>query len=677
MESFPEFHSIWLMRTEKFLNNLDFETQYRLRSVISETWSKTSLRLSQDWLERAASVAQGVLNLFTKKLSANRFIDPCECLEICLENFKDLHDKPEHENIQGALSVKLVTWTPSRIYHHSPTIFLSNRVLREFGADNFIRVHFRDEDFLKLSVIRSNSSIDNLLEVGVRGCLDDGIVIGGRKFEFLAMSSSQLRGHSCWFVDEKLGADQIRSWLGSFEEIRNVAKYVARLGQSFSASKPTVTVSSFDAIPDWVNNGHCFSDGCGVISVQLAQEIASKLNLLEIPSAFQIRFAGFKGVVSVSPEISGLALRPSMKKFETHHRSLDVLNISVAFPCFLNRQIIMILSALGVPDSVFETLQLNHLKYLAECFNSHGKLSLNHLNISHLDPMDPFMRSLISAQYRQQLAELLTKTRISVPNGRILMGVVDETGTLAADEIFCQIKDDRLFAVIDGDIVVAKNPCMHPGDVRVLKAVRNSRLEVYSQNVVVFSRQGTRPVPNMCSGSDLDGDLYFISWDQSLIPPQVDEPMKYDGLAANVKNGPITSDDLKEFMVFFIKNDKLGVIANTHVAFADQFKEGVRDPACMALAKLFSFAVDFPKTGYIAEIPKEIRIEKYPDFMQKSDVPSYASHRIIGKLFREIKAIMNEEIPEDSYEGIPINKELLTPGYQVTTFCFILFYFIH
>ena len=677
MESFPEFHSIWLMRTEKFLNNLDFETQYRLRSVISETWSKTSLRLSQDWLERAASVAQGVLNLFTKKLSANRFIDPCECLEICLENFKDLHDKPEHENIQGALSVKLVTWTPSRIYHHSPTIFLSNRVLREFGADNFIRVHFRDEDFLKLSVIRSNSSIDNLLEVGVRGCLDDGIVIGGRKFEFLAMSSSQLRGHGCWFVDEKLGADQIRSWLGSFEEIRNVAKYVARLGQSFSASKPTVTVSSFDAIPDWVNNGHCFSDGCGVISVQLAQEIASKLNLLEIPSAFQIRFAGFKGVVSVSPEISGLALRPSMKKFETHHRSLDVLNISVAFPCFLNRQIIMILSALGVPDSVFETLQLNHLKYLAECFNSHGKLSLNHLNISHLDPMDPFMRSLISAQYRQQLAELLTKTRISVPNGRILMGVVDETGTLAADEIFCQIKDDRLFAVIDGDIVVAKNPCMHPGDVRVLKAVRNSRLEVYSQNVVVFSRQGTRPVPNMCSGSDLDGDLYFISWDQSLIPPQVDEPMKYDGLAANVKNGPITSDDLKEFMVFFIKNDKLGVIANTHVAFADQFKEGVRDPACMALAKLFSFAVDFPKTGYIAEIPKEIRIEKYPDFMQKSDVPSYASHRIIGKLFREIKAIMNEEIPEDSYEGIPINKELLTPGYQVTTFCFILFYFIH
>ena len=61
------------------------------------------------------------------------------------------------------------------------------------------------------------------------------------------------------------------------------------------------------------------------------------------------------------------------------------------------------------------------------------------------------------------------------------MGVVDETGELAEDEIFCQVQDDQLSAVIEGNVMIAKNPCMHPGDVRVLKAVRNSRLESYSK----------------------------------------------------------------------------------------------------------------------------------------------------------------------------------------------------
>lgn len=665
IDSFPEIHSLWLSRMEKYLMSLDFEAQYRLRAVMSETWSKTSMRLTVEWLQTATTVSNDVLAIFAKKIAANRFVDPLECLKASQELVIDGAVNTKSA-CAGGLSVRLVTWTPSRIIHHPPALFLSNRVLREFNPDNFIRVHFRDENFLKLSVIGANASIDNLMDVGVKGVLDNGIVIGDRRFEFLAMSSSQLRTHGCWFVDARVGADNVRKWLGSFVEIKNIAKYVARLGQSFSASRPTLSVSSFDFVPDWEANGFCFSDGCGMISPQLAQEISGKLGLELTPSAFQIRFAGFKGVVAVYPEISGLSLRPSMRKFETDHRSLDVLNISEPFPCYLNRQVIMILSALGVPDSAFDHLQIEHLKYLAECFNSNGTISLKDLNISDLDPKDPFMRTLISAQYRQHLTDLLTKTRVAVPKGRILMGVVDESGLLAEDEIFCQIYDDRLQAVIEGNVMIAKNPCMHPGDVRVLRAIRSPEHEAYSRNVLVFSRHGARPVPNMCSGSDLDGDLYFVTWDESLIPPNIEEPMNYDGLPAKIKDGPITCEDLKEFMVHFIKNDRLGAIANTHVAFVDQLADGVRDPACMALARLFSLAVDFPKTGFVASIPKEVRIEKYPDFMQKFDKPSYASHRIIGKLYREIRAIMSEEMQDDKGDVCAtINEEFLVPGYEV------------
>lgn len=36
-----------------------------------------------------------------------------------------------------------------------------------------------------------------------------------------------------------------------------------------------------------------------------------------------------------------------------------------------------------------------------------------------------------------------------------------------------------------------------------------------------------RPHPTECSGGDLDGDLYFVCWDEKLIPPKMDTPMDY------------------------------------------------------------------------------------------------------------------------------------------------------
>ena len=42
-----------------------------------------------------------------------------------------------------------------------------------------------------------------------------------------------------------------------------------------------------------------------------------------------------------------IQFRPSMKKFDCVNINLDVLNIAEYIPCFLNRQVIVILSALG------------------------------------------------------------------------------------------------------------------------------------------------------------------------------------------------------------------------------------------------------------------------------------------------------------------------------------------
>ncbi|KAI3730498.1 hypothetical protein L1987_61668 [Smallanthus sonchifolius] len=66
---------------------------------------------------------------------------------------------------------------------------------------------------------------------------------------------------------------------------------------------------------------------------------------------------------------------------------------------------------------------------------------------------------------------------------------------------------------------------------------------------------------------------------------------------------------------------------------------------CVELAKLFSIAVDFPKTGVPAEIPSNLRPKEYPDFMEKPDKTTYESQNVIGKLFREVKHIAPQDSP--------------------------------
>ena len=62
----------------------------------------------------------------------------------------------------------------------------------------------------------------------------------------------------------------------------------------------------------------------------------------------------------------------------------------------------------------------------------------------------------------------------------------------------------------------------------------------------------------------------------------------------------------------------MGRIANAHVALSDSSTLGVKDPTCVELAKAFSLAVDFPKTGIVPQMPDAAKkILSYPDFMEK------------------------------------------------------------
>ncbi|CAF1534345.1 unnamed protein product, partial [Rotaria sordida] len=84
-------------------------------------------------------------------------------------------------------------------------------------------------------------------------------------------------------------------------------------------------------------------------------------NPSDIPSVFQIRMAGCKGVLMIDPESLDkdyyVKIRDSMVKFPSDDWTLNICDYSRLMPLSLNNQIIRLLSDLGNKFAVFESLQ--------------------------------------------------------------------------------------------------------------------------------------------------------------------------------------------------------------------------------------------------------------------------------------------------------------------------------
>jgi RNA-dependent RNA polymerase len=90
--------------------------------------------------------------------------------------------------------------------------------------------------------------------------------------------------------------------------------------------------------------------------------------------------------------------------------------------------------------------------------------------------------------------------------------------------IIDKVKIVETCQILQGSVIVTRNPCTHPGDVRFLQAVDIPELR-YLENVIVFPSTGERPLCNMMAGGDLDGDVYFICWDETIISHLSEETM--------------------------------------------------------------------------------------------------------------------------------------------------------
>jgi RNA-dependent RNA polymerase len=604
--------------------------------------------------------------------------------------------------------VRSATVTATTIYFNSPSMDTSNRVIRQFRQheDRFLRVKFRDESY-KGTIMNFGDDTSDELFTRVKRTMKNGIVVGDRRYEFLAYGNSQFREHGAYFFapTSTLTTEMIRDWMGDFEGIKTVAKYASRIGQCFSTTRVMPSSVAINRIPDIERNGYCFTDGVGKISLFSAQITALEMGLSsfadDCPSVFQFRLGGLKGVLSVDPSLKGplIEVRPSQEKFPAAHKGLEICRISQFATAYLNQQIVLVLSALGVSDEVFVKMLRSMLSRLESAMSDQTiamdmllrNIDLNQSTVQlasiivdgFMATNDPFFMSCLRLWRAWSIKYLKEKAKIFVEKGAFVLGCVDETGILKGHdnsnsssdfthdvnllpEIFLQITDTETkgFKVIEGVCTLARNPSLHPGDTRVVRAIDVPELR-HMRNCVVLPSTGDRDIASMCSGGDLDGDDYLVMWDPDLLPDEWNHaPMDYTPPPPVISDGPVTVDAMTSFFVTHMKNDNLGRIATAHRYWADMEDDGVKDDKCIQLAALHSMAVDYAKTGVPAEMPKDLRIRKYPHWAEKEKHRSYISKKVLGQLYDEVDRVPFDpawELPFDSriIEAYEINDQTL------------------
>ncbi|KAF3765122.1 Sad1 RNA-dependent RNA polymerase, partial [Cryphonectria parasitica EP155] len=673
--------------------HLPFEVRYQLEACISQGLlneynidAEFLAKLNSFDIDRARMMLEGIADHnvpYYKPISM--FEDP-----------KILYYWPTAKVPAHAAMVRKAVVTPTAIYFKTPSVELTNRILRQYSdlTDRFLRVQFTDElTFGKIWSDQGSSKSDELYTRVLRVLLN-GIVIGDRHYKVLAWSNSQFREHGAFFfcATDHVTCESIREWMGDLKHIRSVGKFAARMGQCFTTTRQVSGISVPKIVPvsdiERQKDGKLwnFTDGIGKISMFNARMVALEQDLVDVPSCFQVRMGGCKGVLVVWPDVppKEVHIRPSQQKFLAPYNGLEIIKVSKFSQATLNTQIIPILNCLGVQDKVFLELLEEELKEYEEALTSATKASgllqqrvdenqitlvISEMVKVFMDSNEPFLWTLLRLWRCWALQRLKQKAAIGVSKSAFLYGCVDELGVLrghskdtegrgkrdehSLPQIFLQVpkegsdpNNDTNYRVVEGLCVVGRNPSLHPGDIRVVQAIDAPGLR-HLKNVVVFPQRGDRDIPSMCSGGDLDGDDFFVIWDQRLLPKEWNfPPMDHDTESATPGldgSQDITINQMCAFYAQYMKNDSLGLIATAHKAWAD--KIGPKHPKCLELAKFHSLAVDYVKSGTPAVMHRSLNPKSFPHFMER-ERNSYKSNRPLGRIYDRV----NIEVFSPAYE---------------------------
>ena len=559
----------------------------------------------------------------------------------------------------------------------------------------------------RLMIVTFNTPMEEAENINFcKDVLKRGIFCDKKYYNFLGYSDSQLREKTCYLMNAS--QDRIRYHLkkfGDFDEIKDPRLRAKKIGLFFSSFQQSIELGegSYTVLED-IKRGifgkHTFTDGCGFMSQQFVSKIANQLAEVNYPepSAVLIRYQSFEGMLVLKEEhTKGPTLRDeSTNAFGSQevgrndlyevqfHKSMKTSDIpdqamcqSLSFMCildhsrpniiaYLDEKLIMLLVARGVSVTYLKNLQEGYYSQLKRM--CHDSSSADYF--LQLTGRSNRTNEDLPALRRDEIKEMIgpprhpvARIRILAPNTRVVFGVCDPYKKLKYGECYFKPtllhEDEENFAA-ENQVVVARSPCFHPGDLRVLKLAHGKPEYEHLKDCLVLPVRGKCPHAFECAGGDVGGSKFFVSWDANLIPKGNIEACSFlptkrenisDGWSRLVsylkskcqrrsrKERKETVEELVDYFAGFT-DDLPSQIDETYMKLAKG--PGLTPCQCEQLSKMFYQAVN-------STVSKDLLQKKLSKFEEKRSTKSTSSAE---ETPTETSGHLNEDIEEEDEEEI-------------------------
>ncbi|KAL0069594.1 hypothetical protein AAF712_003252 [Marasmius tenuissimus] len=143
------------------------------------------------------------------------------------------------------------------------------------------------------------------------------------------------------------------------------------------------------------------------------------------------------------------------------------------------------------------------------------------------------MRNKLYRLIQSKITRKCTKHNWEILESATAFAVPDPYGVLGPNEIHFKssrrefvLENGSKTDIVTGDVLVWRNPCKLPTDVRKVQAVSHPELAGIL-DVVVFPIEGPRRLIDFLAGGDYDGDRIVVLWDSQFVTPFVNAPEKH------------------------------------------------------------------------------------------------------------------------------------------------------
>lgn len=478
------------------------------------------------------------------------------------------------------------------------------------------------------------------------------------------------------------------------------------------------------------------NDGIGRISRSVMRKIRDELGFTDTPCAVQARLGSAKGMWIIDVTDSGqddwIETFPSQRKWkcdwsDEYHRTLEIKAcVAPLRPANLNLQFLPILEdraidKLRMRDAIGNQLavelgrDLESMKVAIkhpETFRQwlrdssiHTESRIQHREVPFLgglpdveqdkmafladggfDPMQQkYLQDLVYLYQRKKCEKLEKDLKIKITRSTYAFMVVDFLGVLAPDEVhlcfsskFGEGPDEYLD--LDGmDVLVARSPAHLPSDIQKVRAVFKPELRGL-KDVIIFPRTGVRPLADMLSGGDYDGDKAWVCWEPEIVgnfesqplPPKPEFSLQRDDLKVGAFFEQYGRDHYIDAMIekafaFNLKPKLLGVCTSFKERLG-YYYNSISNRSVISLSWLLSELADQAKNGIIFDFRhwKDLRSRfigqklPLPELAYKSKkTPRWveANHIIDHLRFVVAKGVIEDELIslKDFYKLEPAN----------------------